>query len=62
MGNIPTSMAAMLAGLPADAQMAARINWAADIQIGRSHPVIAAAAYALDLSDPLVDQIFGMSA
>ena len=62
LGNIPTSMAAMLAGLPADAQMAARIKWAADIQIGRTHPVIAAAAYALDLSDPLVDQIFGMSA
>ena len=62
LGNIPTSMAAMLAGLPTDAQMAARIKWAADIQIGRTHPVIVAAAYALDLSDPLVDQIFGMSA
>ena len=59
-GAIPDSMAVMLATLPVDAQMAARVKWRADVQIGRNHPVIQSAAYALGLADTEVDEIFGI--
>lgn len=61
-GAIPASMEMMLESLPPEAQMAARIKWAADNEISRNHPVIVMAAYALGLSDVLVDQIFGVGA
>lgn len=57
-GGIPPSMEVMLESLPPEAQMAARIKWAADNEISRNHPVIVMAAYAMGLSDELVDEIF----
>lgn len=60
-GVIPPSMETMMETLPPEAQMAARIKWAADNEISRNHQVIVMAAYALGLSDELVDQIFEVS-
>ena len=61
-GQIPPSLVPMMEALPPEAQAAATIKWNADGEISRMHPVILAAAYALGLSDELVDQIFGVEA
>lgn len=60
-GGIPLSLQPLLSRLPADAQMAARIKWMADVQISRTHPVIVAAAYGLGITDEALDEIFGVN-
>lgn len=62
MGIIPPSMEAMMTSLPPEVQTAARIKWRTDAEIGRTHPVIVSAAYAMGLSDEDVDAIFGVVA
>lgn len=59
-GQVPASLTPMMDAMPVEARAAAVIKWTADAEISRTHPVILAAAYALGLSDQLVDEIFGI--
>lgn len=60
-GVIPASMQPMLAQLPPEAQMVARIKWKSDTVISRTHPVIVSAAYAMGITDEQLDEIFDVA-
>lgn len=60
-GQIPPTFAALLADQPDDVKITARIKWAADTRISRMNPLILLAAWAADISDAVLDQIFGVT-
>jgi hypothetical protein len=60
-GDWPSSLDVMLADLPPAAAAEARIVWATSTEIRRLHPLLAAIAAHMSVSDEVLDAMFGIA-